>query len=824
MNVSLEGMRRGRIGRWLLLLLLYLAIAAAFIGANPLRGETTGPFDLLVSYPGWNPDGQRPEVRHGARSDILDALLPEWIEARRQVREGTMPLWNPLRAGGSASLLNPTNAELSVGFAMFALTPDPALGFYLSVLVTMAIAGLGAHLLVSQYCGPWPSVFSGISYMACGFITAWLFWPHTHSAAWIPWVLLAVTRFASKGSTQALAGIAATTALMFLGGFPFVVALGLGAALLHGAVAVRVSLRHIRPIVVRYAGVVAGLAIGLALTGIPLMTMVSDFSSLDLSYRTGGSGLSLELHRKLLLLPWASQAPQVESNMYVGMSAMLLALVGIANVFRPGRNTLAITGAWLFLVGALLTFGLLPREIGVRLPVLSNNPWNRAILLLDFGLILLAAVGAERLLARVRWKWVAIALAVAICAVQAMDLGRQFRKFNGATPSRYFYPVSPALAALKREVRPFQYVAQDSSYFLISGSLGGIGLAEWYAHALKPPPTRELLEAMAKDPFVSKTATAIGVRDYHWRDQLLDEAGLCYAAYPKGVAGRASLASSGKIGRRTPLEPINGVDVVQEFRLREPAEVRAISINMATYRATGLDGQATLSVVDAGNHELVRVVRPVADIVDNAMTAFELPLGQPLPAGVYRFRLHYAPGPKNLRLTAWVAAEAPGRVQRDGRDVPGSLVYEVLGPPDGSLLPIAESGSVVVARNSGCMDGAYRSTSLDRPLAQGKSGATRLRDYVPHRFEIESAASEPGFVIVPMQMREGWHARVDGEPADILRIHGVMPAVAVPAGSSRVEFDYQPPRWRRGAALTLSGLLALLAAWILRRRRQLTVP
>src|SRR5688500_8314976 len=182
-----------RIGAMRLLLwaCAYLAIAAALLGANPFRGETVGPFDLLAAHAGWRVADAPVTVRHMERSDILDALVPEWMEARRQIRSGDVPLWNPLRAGGGAALLDPTNALLTPGFAAFAAAPDPPTGFYLSTLLTLVIAGLGMHLLVARECGPWAALFAGISYMACGFLAAWLYWPHTHTAIWIPWLLLA---------------------------------------------------------------------------------------------------------------------------------------------------------------------------------------------------------------------------------------------------------------------------------------------------------------------------------------------------------------------------------------------------------------------------------------------------------------------------------------------------------------------------------------------------------------------------------------------------------------------------------------------------------
>src|SRR3546814_17702287 len=91
---------------------------------RPCRGEMTGPFDILAAAEGWKSSGESVNVRHPERTDILDALLPAWLDARRQLREGHLPLWNPLRAGGVAGLVDPVHAELTPAFLIFAIRSE----------------------------------------------------------------------------------------------------------------------------------------------------------------------------------------------------------------------------------------------------------------------------------------------------------------------------------------------------------------------------------------------------------------------------------------------------------------------------------------------------------------------------------------------------------------------------------------------------------------------------------------------------------------------------------------------------------------------------
>jgi len=796
--------------RLLLWACVYTAIAMALIGANPFRGETTGPFDLLASHPGWSAGDEAVPVRHRERSDILDALVPEWMESRRQIRSGIFPFWNPLPAGGHAALLSPVNAELSPGFALFVASPDPALGFYLAVLSSLVIAALGMHLLVARHYSPWAALFAGISYMASGFITAYLFWPQTYTAIWIPWLLLAVGIFAGSGSMRALAGIAVTTALMFLGGFPFIVAVGLGAALVHALV---VSAMHGREVMIRRtSGVVAGVCLGLSLVAIPLLTLASVIDNTDIAWREGGhSALRWSLHWKHMLLPWAGRNPVVASSMYVGMTAWLFALIGLASLFRRRKDALAWSGAAFLFVGVVLTFGLLPEKIGAHLPVLSNNPWQRAVLLMNIGQILLAASVIDWLSKRIRPRPVMIATGSLLCVIQGIDLGQQFRKFNGPTQSKYFYPVSPELALLKRRIHPFQYVAQDSSYFVQSGTLGAIGLGEWFAHSLRSRPMHNLLKALADKPFSSPTSTAIRASAFHWSSDLADTIALCYAVYPSDTGGRPILAQSRRWAQ-APLPAINHLPVTQPVEVAKAGKLSLVSIRLATYRAPDMDGTVTVTLHGPTGGVAAKSTLPAAAVKDNQMAMFPFPDSPSIAAGPYDLQILYSPGPNNRNMTAWMVKDVPGSVRLGKDEVPGSLDYMVFGPVTDALAVVAGGDVVTVAENPGCADGVYWTSNLDDPLSATSPGRVRLMEYRPHDFVIRAESPVAGFVVVPMQYQPGWQVRVDDRTVDVDLIRGVLPAVPVPAGASEVSFVYRPPRWQLG--LVVSGLALLVLAWL----------
>ncbi|GIW10194.1 MAG: hypothetical protein KatS3mg061_1251 [Dehalococcoidia bacterium] len=106
---------------------------------------------------------------------------------------------------------------------------------------------------------------------------------------------------------------------------------------------------------------------------------------------------------------------------------------------------------------------------------------------------------------------------------------------------------------------------------------------------------------------------------------------------------------------------------------------------------------------------------------------------------------------------------------------------------------------------------------LDRPPAivpsgrQARSPAT-VRDLAPDRLEVETTLTEPGILVLAEVYYPGWRATVNGQPAEILRTQYTLRGVALPAGSHRVEFVFDPLAVKLGLAISAATLLLTLLA------------
>ncbi|MBI2845513.1 MAG: YfhO family protein, partial [Chloroflexi bacterium] len=92
-------------------------------------------------------------------------------------------------------------------------------------------------------------------------------------------------------------------------------------------------------------------------------------------------------------------------------------------------------------------------------------------------------------------------------------------------------------------------------------------------------------------------------------------------------------------------------------------------------------------------------------------------------------------------------------------------------------------------------------------------GVTIL-EYQPERIVIQARIEAPGYLVLSDAYFPGWRAEVDGRGAEILRANYYFRAVFLEPGEHIVEFVYDPPLFKLGAAISIATLfLVAILFW-----------
>jgi hypothetical protein len=87
--------------------------------------------------------------------------------------------------------------------------------------------------------------------------------------------------------------------------------------------------------------------------------------------------------------------------------------------------------------------------------------------------------------------------------------------------------------------------------------------------------------------------------------------------------------------------------------------------------------------------------------------------------------------------------------------------------------------------------------------------------------EARTQAAHSSLLVVTSVDYPGWTARVDGRPAPVGRVDGLLQGVCLPPGDHDVVLTFRPTQWLLAVAATVLGalsLLALIALPVLHRR------
>lgn len=537
------------------------------------------------------------------------------------------------------------------------------------------------------------------------------------------------------------------------------------------------------------------------------------------------------------LLAAAQQLPTLFADNYVGrirsvlgfLVAMLAAtgwevvLRGRAQAATGGR----VYGALVWVVAAATGAWVWWAARGVAHDADAAAAFDRevfiAVLLVGLSLVVVAVL---------RWGSVGSGLRVGVAAllplliiVQALDLVREYWPRSDRST---FYPVTDVQ----------RFLADELGHERYAHSLDGMGvgadaplrLRSLNGHIFVDGRFADLLEALPGAQFGDPpTLPVLGADPLTATSPVLDRTGTRYfvASPAQEVFGEHGVAT----GDGSTVRLVPGVAVTVPIDPQAP--LRAVAVTPRAPLRAGVPGapsdQLRVEVVlrDADGAVVGRGSRIDAGMqVDRPFT---VPVAETTGAVTAELTAH---GPGSLVLAAAQGAPVVSTVEAgdDGLRLVhagSSVVYE-----RESALPRIRwaSEAVVLAdpqrRVARIMSGGLEPDEvvLDAPAPVGAPGPADVEVLTDGFDEISVRvdAAGGGYLVVADALQNGWRARLDGRPVEVLAAdHGVV-AVAVPAGTHTVTWSYGSTAltvggWTSGA--TVLALLAVLGAAGMRRRR-----
>ena len=372
------------------------ALLATLMYWPALDGQIPFPRDVVLRFPPWAGMGwSGPWKDYANIGDLATAFYPSRMLTSRAIHEGTFPLWNPYILGGAPFLASPQSSLFYPPNFLYYVLPVPA-AWTLCLMLRVFLAGFFMTLFVRRIGGSRAgSIFSGIAFTLCGFMTGWQGQPMDDSGTWLPLMCYAVLRLADAGSKRWIALAAFAFAMPVLAGHPETAAHVTLVTIAIAAVTWASSQFDLR-----FAGrfsIAAVLAGGLS--SIQMIPTLEWLAQIPRAFQP-----RWPLQPAHQVLAWVSRdiarylnsagISLPEGAAYVGMITLIAAPLGLLH--RSKKNVLFL--AAVILAALAIAYGVEPvNSFIAQVPIVSGLKNSRMIFLAGFGLIGLAGLGISAL-------------------------------------------------------------------------------------------------------------------------------------------------------------------------------------------------------------------------------------------------------------------------------------------------------------------------------------------------------------------------------------------------------------------------------------------
>ncbi len=814
--------------------------------------------------PGWPPGrGGRPTI-NTFDVDMATPAFYEWPLDRyigAALRRGELPLWNPHQAAGTPLVVNYSTRVFFPYQLLVDLSPF-ALWDFLFVL-RLWIAGLATYGFLARAGLGWtPATLGGALYMLSGVFTWFVNLEQLANPAMVaPLFFLAVEAFAASPDSRRAALVAASVGLNLLAGQPEVALYVLVTGGLYGLVRWLTAYRGTLAQARRAAGWAAvAILVGFALAAPLLVPFAAHLGQSFHLHETGGDmGVRDPASPVLavaLLVPSFFELPTFERYKpnngiwdflggYGGALAVFLLLAGLAGPSWPAASRWRVPlvffgGVWIWIV--LKNFGVHPFDWIGRLPLFdqvwtprwAGPTWCLALAAgAAFGLQRYVDAGPAGAATRAR---VLLCVAAVLLSVGVLG-GYSTRALEQAMTTHWSF-VWPGAIGGQVLAGLLLVLAAVSLLRLRGGALGvallGLVLVErWF-----PIP-----RGWAPDWLAFRLVPA-GLGLFAVALLLLRQRAGATAAAAVALAVAVLLEETAPVGLPDRRDPA-AVPPVVEF-LRERGGHDRI---MGDRRVLAPNYASVFGLYDVRYVEALAVRWFDRFVFEGLETAERLRW----------YSLWFTGEPERSEVKGGLIYVYPASLEHDLRHrlrgysflgvryflAPLGLDLNSRARTEGERFPVIYRNEVVVYENPAALPRAFvvgewehaadpgeaRTRALSEGFdlrgravveaPRGRPGGGRghagIVEYRPNSLTLDVAASGPALVVLTDTFYPGWRARVDGAPADIHRVNGVVRGVFVDGGRHRITMRFFP-RSQGAGLLAGGGGLAACAAMAYRRR------
>ncbi len=749
----------------------------------------------------------------------------------RGLRQGTFPLWTPdLFCGFPLFAESQANALYPPFLLLFGLL-RPWVAYNLYTVFHFLLAGAGMYALARTFrVSRTGSILAGICYMLAGPVLY-----HAHhtniivAESWLPVLLLLMELVFRRRSVMPLAGFAAASAMLALGGQPqYTLYVALVCAIflvwrLHLTEKETGSAKTTVRFLAAFGA--AGLVAFLLAAGqlLPLAELVTYSSRSGETFAAPTVNPLSPANLITVLLPHYFGSPGLgsywghpgvglysEVTLFVGTATLLLALT--AAFAARTRATFFFLGLGLFAFVFSLGFAGGVYPVLAWLPVFRTTRFaSRFAFVTALCVAMLAGKGFDIVSERRGEKRVRRAAAVSailmlllsiaaiafargqnagLASLSAAELARRLHlpEFHLSVVLRHLHRTLPA------DVLRLALVVVSGCALLLAAVRGR--LPRWTLAA-------------------AWTALIAAELAYVGREFSVVTGPSIYTAAPPLVTRLGELGP-GRVFHYRYGDPsftgnrIGDSPSTRGFALDPDAYVSCLdalpsNANMS-WRIPSIDGFSPLQT---------RQLKALLGRPDEIGTTIEFPLNPVLDLlGVHYILTPHDSLPGDYERVARISNV---NVFQNPRALPRAfVVHEVAAQPDmdAAVRTLRDGGvdyrRTALLENSDAADSMRVARDSPRP-EQGESTAAILEDN-GDVVVVDAELQRPGVLVLADQYYPGWHVRVNGEKAKLLRVNAILKGVALPAGRHEVRFAFRPLSFRVGIVLSLAGLAILAGA------------